>query len=222
MAMAQAIISDNEMQSHKVDQSLHGRLIGAKGTLKKMMELESGAHIVYRAEPEPCCMIYGNQAARERAWQLVSGKIWDLQHSSEEYHPLDKKFHGTLVGKGSVVVRALEERTGARIRFVAGKGAGKSTTKDGQDGAEADQDRGAMVVRGSKQQCKTAWKFAQVLLREMRDEDIALGALRSLPLSPEQVWKTAVDEALDAAEAEASQTPVTNPSDGEAEPLMIL
>merc|ERR1711906_29645 len=105
-AMAQAIISDNEMQSHKVDQSLHGRLIGAKGTLKKMMELESGAHIVYRAEPEPCCMIYGNQAARERAWQLVSGKIWDLQHSSEEYYPLDKKFHGTLVGKGSVVVRA--------------------------------------------------------------------------------------------------------------------
>ena len=228
-AMAQAIISDNEMQSHKVDQSLHGRLIGAKGTLKKMMELESGAHIVYRIEPEPCCMIYGNQAARERAWQLVSGKIWDLQHSSEEYYPLDKKFHGTLVGKGSVVVRALEERTGARIRFVAGKGAGKSTTKDGQDGAVADQERGAMVVRGSKQQCKTAWKFAQVLLREMpallselRDEDIALGALRSLPLSPEQVWKTAVDEALDAAEAEASQTPVTNPSDGEAEPLMIL
>lgn len=230
-AMAQAIISDNEMQSHKVDQSLHGRLIGAKGTLKKMMELESGAHIVYRAEPEPCCMIYGNQAARERAWQLVSGKIWDLQHSSEEYYPLDKKFHGTLVGKGSVVVRALEERTGARIRFVAGKGAGKSTTKDGQDGAVADQDRGAMVVRGSKQQCKTAWKFAQVLLREMpallselRDEDIALGALRSLPLSPEQVWKTAVDEALDTAEAEAkaSQTSVTNPSDGEAEPLMIL
>ena len=228
-AMAQAIISDNEMQSHKVDQSLHGRLIGAKGTLKKMMELESGAHIVYRTEPEPCCMIYGNQAARERAWQLVSGKIWDLQHSSEEYYPLDKKFHGTLVGKGSVVVRALEERTGARIRFVAGKGAGKSKTTGGQDEAVADQDRGAMVVRGSKKQCKTAWKFAQVLLREMpallselRDEDIALGALRSLPLSPEQVWKTAVDEALDTAEAEASQTCVTNPSDGEAEPLMIL
>ena len=60
------------------------------------------------------------------------------------------------------------------------------------------------------------------LLSELRDEDIALGALRSLPLSPEQVWKTAVDEALDTAEAEASQTSVTNPSDGEAEPLMIL
>jgi hypothetical protein len=45
------------------------------------------------------------QAARERAWQLVSGKIWDLQHSSEEYFPLDKKFHGTLIGKASVVVR---------------------------------------------------------------------------------------------------------------------
>ena len=44
------------------------------------------------------------QAARERAWQLVSGKIWDLQHSSEEYFPLDKKFHGTLIGKASVVV----------------------------------------------------------------------------------------------------------------------
>ena len=94
-----------------MDQSLHGRLIGAKGVLKKMMELESGAHIVYRVEPEPCCQIYGNQGARERAWQLVSGKIWDLQHASEEYYPLDKRFHGTLIGKGSVVVRALEEQT---------------------------------------------------------------------------------------------------------------
>ena len=72
-ALAKAIIQDNEMQAFKVDQSLHGRLIGAKGVLKKMMELESGAHIVYRVEPEPCCQIYGNQGARERAWQLVSG-----------------------------------------------------------------------------------------------------------------------------------------------------
>ena len=50
----------------KVDQSLHGRLIGAKGTLKKMMELESGAHIVYRTEPEPCCQVcVASERARE-------------------------------------------------------------------------------------------------------------------------------------------------------------
>ncbi len=42
------------------------------------------------------------------------------------------------------------------------------------------------------------FKKKQILLREMplllselRDEDIALGSLRSLPLSPAQVWKTA-------------------------------
>ena len=52
-----------------------------------------------------------------------------------------------------------------------------------------------MVVRGSKKQCKDAWKYAQILLRELplllselRDEDIALGSLRSLPLSPAQVF----------------------------------
>jgi len=210
-SMAKAIIQDNEMQSYKVDQALHGRLIGAKGTLKKMMELESGAHIVYRTEPEPCCMIYGNQASRERAWQLVNGKIWDLQHSSEEYFPLDRKFHGTLIGKGSVVVRAIEEQTGARIRFVAGKGQGKAKTDaDGTDSVE-EEDRGAMVVRGSKKQCKDAWRYAQVMLREMpvllselREEDIALGALRSLPLSPEQMWKAAVDEAMEKAAQELS------------------
>ncbi len=28
-----------------------------------MMELESGAHIVYRTDPAPCCNIYGNQAS---------------------------------------------------------------------------------------------------------------------------------------------------------------
>ena len=43
-----------------------------------------------------------------------------------------------------------------------------------------------------------SFKKKQILLREMplllselRDEDIALGSLRSLPLSPAQVWKTA-------------------------------
>jgi len=212
-ALAKAIIQDNEMQSYKVEQVLHGRLIGAKGTLKKMMELESGAHIVYRTEPEPCCQIFGNQAARERAWQLVSGKIWDLQHASEEYYPLDRKFHGTLIGKGSVVVRALEEQTGARIRFVAGKGSGseKVSSESGEAAAEESDSivRGAMVVRGSKKQCKATWAYAQVLLRELplllselRDEDIALGALRSLPLSPAQVWKTAVEEAMETAAME--------------------
>merc|ERR1712216_307745 len=65
---------------------------------------------------------------------------------------------------------------------------------DGTDSVE-EEDRGAMVVRGSKKQCKDAWRYAQVMLREMpvllselREEDIALGALRSLPLSPEQLW----------------------------------
>ena len=222
-SMAKAIIQDNEMQSFKVDQTLHGRLIGAKGTLKKMMELESGAHIVYRTEPEPCCNIYGNLAARERAWQLVNGKVWDLQHASEEYFPLDKKFHGTLIGKGSVVVRALEEHTGARIRFVAGKGSGKETA----DGETVEAAKGAMVVRGSQKQCKAAWNYAQVFLREMplllselRDEDIALGALRSLPLSPAQVWKSAVEEAMEKADEELRSP---SPQDtGEDSHLMLL
>jgi len=208
-ALAKSIIQDNEMQLFKVDKALHGRLIGAKGALKKMMELESGAHIVYRTEPEPCCQIFGNKAARERAWQLVSGKIWDLQHSSEKFFPLDKKFHGTLIGKNSVVVRALEERTGARIRFIAGKGVGEMSV-DGEASAEAEEAaKGAMVVRGSPSQCKQAWAYAQVLLRELpnllselRDEDIALGALRSLPLSPAQVWNAAVEEAMEKADDE--------------------
>lgn len=234
-ALAKAIIQDNEMQSFKVDQTLHGRLIGAKGTLKKMMELESGAHIVYRTEPEPCCNIYGNQQARERAWQLVNGKIWDLQHASEEYFPLDKKFHGTLIGKGSVVVRALEERTGARIRFVAGKGTGdQAFTESSATEAEqpevaklANKDKGAMVVRGSKEQCKATWGYAQILLREMplllselRDEDIALGALRSLPLSPAQVWKVAVEEAFEKADEELGKD-FPDVSSGD-QPLMLL
>lgn len=234
-ALAKAIIQDNEMQSYMVDQTLHGRLIGAKGTLKKMMELESGAHIVYRTEPAPCCNIYGNQQARERAWQLVNGKIWDLQHASEEYFPLDKKFHGTLIGKGSVVVRALEERTGARIRFVAGKGSGDQIfTESSVDEAEtpedvkaANKDKGAMVVRGSKEQCKAAWGYAQIFLREMplllselRDEDIALGALRSLPLSPAQVWKVAVEEAFEKADEKLGKdSPDTSSGD---QPLMLL
>jgi len=231
-SLAKAIIQDNEMQSFKVDQTLHGRLIGAKGTLKKMMELESGAHIVYRTEPEPCCMIFGNQAARERAWQLVNGKVWDLQHASEEFFPLDKKFHGTLIGKGSLVVRALEEQTGARIRFVAGKGSGKEVTdveasgKEVADVEAAEAAKGAMVVRGSKKQCKAAWKYAQIFLREMplllselRDEDIALGALRSLPLSPAQVWKSAVEEAMEKANEEL-RTP--SPEAADDAPLMLL
>jgi len=161
-ALAKAIISDNEMQSYKVEQTLHGRLIGAKGSLKKMMELESGAHIVYRTEPEPCCQIFGNLAARERAWQLVSGKIWDLQHNSEEFFPLDKKFHGTLIGKGSVVVRALEERTGARIRFIAGQGVREMNVKGEASAQTEEAAKGKMVVRGTKTQCQQAWAYAQV------------------------------------------------------------
>ena len=161
-ALAKAIISDNEMQSYKVEQTLHGRLIGAKGSLKKMMELESGAHIVYRTEPEPCCQIFGNLAARERAWQLVSGKIWDLQHNSEEFFPLDKKFHGTLIGKGSVVVRALEERTGARVRFIAGQGVGEMNVKGEASALAEEAAKGKMVVRGTKTQCKQTWAYAQV------------------------------------------------------------
>lgn len=234
--MAKNIIQDNEMQSFKVEQSLHGRLIGAKGALKKMMELESGAHIVYRTDPAPCCNIYGNQAARERAWQLVSGKIWDLQHSSEEYFPLDKKFHGTLIGKASVVVRALEERTGARIRFVGGKGSGDMSYTEEEDGKgeagvekelEKGKGKGAMVVRGSKEQCKAAWKYAQILLREMplllselRDEDIALGSLRSLPLSPAQVWKTAVEEAMEKADLVIASS--STEQSGDEATLMLL
>jgi hypothetical protein len=40
------------------------------------------------------------------------------------------------------------------------------------------------------------------LLSELRDEDIALGALRSLPLSPAQVWNAAVEEAMEKADDE--------------------
>ena len=37
-----------------------------------MMELESGAHIVYRTDPAPCCNIYGNQASSLRPHALVA------------------------------------------------------------------------------------------------------------------------------------------------------
>jgi hypothetical protein len=40
------------------------------------------------------------------------------------------------------------------------------------------------------------------LLSELRDEDIALGALRSLPLSPAQVWGAAIEEAMETADRE--------------------
>jgi hypothetical protein len=40
------------------------------------------------------------------------------------------------------------------------------------------------------------------LLSELRDEDIALGALRSLPLSPAQVWRAAIEEAMETADRE--------------------
>jgi hypothetical protein len=40
------------------------------------------------------------------------------------------------------------------------------------------------------------------LLSELRDEDIALGALRSLPLSPAQVWRAAIEDAMETADRE--------------------
>eukprot|EP00960_Hanusia_phi_P052374 761416-Hanusia_phi.AAC.4 len=206
-AMAKAVIDDNTMEEHPVDISLHGKLIGAKGKLKKIMEEQSGAHIVYRQEQKPRCCIYGSFEARQRAWQLVQGKMWEFQQANEQRFPLDRKYHGTLIGKGSVVVRAMEDETGARIRFSSGKQYNPREDKSYSDEEDAENsDRGCMVVRGTPKQCETAWKYAQIFLKEMplllselRDEDIALGALRSLPLSPDQVWQAAVDEATKKA-----------------------
>ena len=39
---------------------------------------------------------------------------------------------------------------------------------------------------------------------QRNDEDIALGPLRSLPLSPNQVWKVAIDGAMAVARVEAA------------------
>ncbi|EKX45419.1 hypothetical protein GUITHDRAFT_108686 [Guillardia theta CCMP2712] len=207
-AMAKAVIDDNTMEEHPVDISLHGKLIGAKGKLKKIMEEQSGAHIVYRQEPKPRCCICGSFEARQRAWQLVQGKMWEFQQANEQRFPLDRKYHGTLIGKGSVVVRAIEDETGARIRFSSGKQYNSREEKgyEGEKEGAENLDSGCMVVRGTPKQCENAWKYAQIFLKEMplllselRDEDIALGALRSLPLSPDQVWQAAVEEATKKA-----------------------
>ena len=204
-ALAKEMIEGNAMDAYPVPASLHGPLIGAKGKLKIMMEEQSGAHIVYAREPKEECRVFGTSEARARAWQLVQAKLWDLQHLSEVRHPLAAKYHGTLIGKGSSVVKAMEAESGARIRFVTPKLRSK-------DGEEIGEGKAYMVIRGSPKACKLAWSFAQTLLRELplqlsdlrNDEDIALGPLRSLPLSPNQVWKVAIDGAMAVARVEAA------------------
>lgn len=89
------------------------------------MEQGSGAHIVYRSEPFGQCCIYGTEEARVRAWQLVQEKLWDLEHACEEQFNLDRKYHGTLIGKESATVQALQSETGARVRFESKAGPGQ-------------------------------------------------------------------------------------------------
>uniref|UniRef100_A0A6U4S2Q5 Calmodulin n=2 Tax=Hemiselmis andersenii TaxID=464988 RepID=A0A6U4S2Q5_HEMAN len=192
-AMAQEVMKMNTMDRHPVEAGYIGRLIGARGAVKKAMERESGAHIVYEEGPEPSCKIYGTEGARTRAWQMVQDKLWDLEHACEERFNLDRKYHGTLIGRGSATVQELQRETGARVRFESSSG---------------ENLRGSMVIRGTPQQCKRAWDIAQILLQELppllselREEDIALGALRSLPLSPGQVWGEAVRIAMERAVA---------------------
>lgn len=202
LIMAQEIIEGNQCDVRKVEQELHGRLIGAKGKVKGAMEEESGAHIVYRKE-EGECHIYGTEESRTRAWKLVQDKIWAMDQTSEMIFPLDKKYHGMITGKKGSTVKALQECTGAQVRLVSGeayKGLGN----------------GAMLVRGTPEQCKRVWAMSEILMRELpsllselREEDIALGSLRSLPLSAAQVWKVAVNSAIATAEKELSIAPAS-------------
>ncbi|KAJ1470074.1 hypothetical protein T484DRAFT_1849213 [Baffinella frigidus] len=113
-ALAKEIIEGNAMDAYPVPAALHGPLIGAKGKLKIMMEQQSGAHIVYSRVPSDQCQVFGTYAspivfgtaeARARAWQMVQAKLWDMQNLSEERYPLPAKYHGTLIGKGSAVVK---------------------------------------------------------------------------------------------------------------------
>jgi transcription antitermination factor NusA-like protein len=196
--MAQGIMEENKCDVHKVSQDMHGRLIGKKGSVKVAMEEESGAHIVYR-KVEQECHIYGTDEARSRAWQLVKDKMWAMQHTSEQVMPMDKKYHGMLTGKQGATVKAMQECTGAQIRFIADKD-------------EKGEGNGAMVVRGTPEQCKRCYAIAEVIIRELpslltdlREEDIALGSLRSLPLSASQVWKVAVKTAIETAEKELGE-----------------
>jgi len=196
--MAQGIMEENKCDVHKVSQDMHGRLIGKKGSVKVAMEEESGAHIVYR-KVEQECHIYGTDEARSRAWQLVKDKMWAMQHTSEQVMPMDKKYHGMLTGKQGATVKAMQECTGAQIRFIADKD-------------YKGEGNGAMVVRGTPEQCKRCYAIAEVLIRELpslltdlREEDIALGSLRSLPLSASQVWKVAVKTAIETAEKELGE-----------------
>jgi len=193
-ALAQAILANDVVDTHLVEQPLHGRLIGAGGRLKKQMEEESGAHIVYRAEQgsRPRCEICGPEPSRRRAWQLIQAKIWECLHTEEERFPMDTKFHGTLVGKGSVVIKTLEEQSGARIKLSK-----EEVEIDGK------QSKGVMICRGDREQRARAHELAQLMIKElppllgeMRDEDLGLGSLGALPMSGKQMWTQAVEEAM--------------------------
>ena len=208
--MVQEIMSYNTVDRHPVPAAFHGRLIGSGGAVKSAMEMESGAHIVYTPPPSPACCIYGTAESRARAWKLVKDRLWEFEHSCEETFSLDRKYHGTLIGKGSATVKAIEEESGARMRFEAGDG-------------KTENSRGSVVIRGTPEQCKRAWELSLVmltelplLLSELREEDIALGSLRSLPLSPDQVWGAAVSKALEIA---VEMVPRPDRSDAEQEPI---
>eukprot|EP00290_Baffinella_frigidus_P005813 CAMPEP_0180133052 /NCGR_PEP_ID=MMETSP0986-20121125/9326_1 /TAXON_ID=697907 /ORGANISM="non described non described, Strain CCMP2293" /LENGTH=631 /DNA_ID=CAMNT_0022073127 /DNA_START=15 /DNA_END=1910 /DNA_ORIENTATION=- len=206
-ALAKEIIEGNAMDAYPVPAALHGPLIGAKGKLKIMMEQQSGAHIVYSRVPSDQCQVFGTAEARARAWQMVQAKLWDMQNLSEERYPLPAKYHGTLIGKGSAVVKALEAETGVRIRFQTYKDLPGMESLTPVERAK----KASMVARGPPKACEKAWAYSQVLLRELplqlselrMDEDFALGSLRSLPLSPAQVWSEAIEGAMAVARKEA-------------------
>jgi hypothetical protein len=67
-------------------------------------------------------------------------------------------------------VKALQEETGARVRFIASN-KNKERSQDSESESESSEDyegekegKGFMIVRGTPAQCERAWKISQVCM----------------------------------------------------------
>ena len=104
-------------------------------------------------------------------------------------HPLPEKYHGTLKGKGAIVVQRVEQETGTTINF-------------------SKEDGGFMSISGQTASCEDAWTLMQFfktklpgLLTTLRSGSLAAGDLASVPmlegkLDAELVWPIVLEEAL--------------------------
>ena len=108
---------------------------------------------------------------------------------TEVVHPMPAKFHGTMKGKGAIVVQRVEQETGTTVTFSKDEG-------------------GFVIIAGQTDACDQAWTLMQfckeklpVLLTKLRSGAVKAGDFASVPflegeIDAEMVWPIALEEAL--------------------------